>query len=80
MEIPGLLFYERGVFKETLACGTGATAAAAVARLTGRIDHQAEQVKVIIRGGEIIIEPGEPLYMTGLATKVYRGEIEVACE
>ncbi|MCI2425807.1 diaminopimelate epimerase [Candidatus Acetothermia bacterium] len=72
--------YERGVFKETLACGTGATAAAAVARLTGRIDHQAEQVKVITRGGEIIIEPGEPLYMTGPATKVYRGEIEVACE
>lgn len=69
--------YERGVFKETLACGTGATAAAAVARLTGRIDRRAEKVNVIARGGEIIIEPGEPLYMAGPATEVYHGELEV---
>lgn len=69
--------YERGVSKETLACGTGATAAAAVARLTGRIDRQAKKVTVTSRGGEIIIETGESLYMTGPATAVYRGELEV---
>jgi len=72
--------YERGVFQETLACGTGATAAAAVAHLTGRIDRSATQVTVITRGGEIIIDLGEPLYMTGPATKVYQGELELKGE
>lgn len=43
--------YERGVEDETLACGTGIVAAAAVARALGKAG---EAVKVRVRGGDIL--------------------------
>jgi diaminopimelate epimerase len=69
-----LRVHERGV-GETRACGTGASAAAAVARLWGETD---EQVTVALPGGELVIAwggPGEPLWMTGPAVRVYEGII-----
>jgi len=69
-----LRVHERGV-GETRACGTGASAAAAVARQWGEID---EEITVALPGGELTIAwggAGEPLWMTGPAEKVYEGII-----
>ena len=69
--------YERGVFAETLACGTGAAASAGVAYVTGKIG--ARFVEVAFPGGTIQIEIGEDnLYLIGPAVKVFAGQIEVA--
>ena len=66
--------YERGVFHETLACGTGATASAAVAYILGKIKEN--QIEVIVRGGKIKIEiTKDNLYMIGPAMKVFDGVI-----
>jgi diaminopimelate epimerase len=43
--------YERGVEDETLACGTGIVAAAAVARALGKAG---DRVKVRVRGGDVL--------------------------
>lgn len=67
--------YERGVWKETLACGTGCTASAAVSRLLGKVDGK--KIKVLTRGGEILIEMNEVLFMIGPAEKVFTGTVEV---
>ncbi len=71
-----LRVYERGV-GETLACGTGAAAAAAVGRHRGRL---AETVAVHLPGGTLSVTwpgPGKALWQTGEATTVYEGEIEL---
>lgn len=71
-----LRVYERGV-GETLACGTGAAAAAAVGRARGRLD---ETVAVRLPGGTLSVTwpgPGARLWQTGEATSVYEGEIEL---
>lgn len=68
--------YERGA-GETLACGSGACAAVVIGRLWGEL---AEQVRVQLNGGELAIGwPGEgsPVMMTGPATTVYQGRIEL---
>ncbi|MDD5727271.1 MAG: diaminopimelate epimerase [Victivallales bacterium] len=67
--------WERGA-GETLACGTGASAAAVAAalnQLTGR------KITVRLRGGELEIEWGADgrVYMTGPATTVFRGTVEI---
>ena len=69
--------YERGVYDETLACGTGATASAGVALKKGWVRQGA--VKVHPPGGCITVEVGanDVAYMSGPATKVFDGEIEV---
>jgi diaminopimelate epimerase len=68
--------YERGVFAETLACGTGAAASAGVAHVTGKI--KARFVEVVFSGGTIQIEIGEDnLYLIGPAVHVFNGHIEV---
>lgn len=68
--------YERGVFNETLACGTGATASAGVAYILRKI--KGEKIEVIVRGGKIEIEITEDnLYMIGLATKVFDGVVSI---
>jgi len=71
-----LRVWERGA-GETMACGTGACAAAAVMRAR---DASAERMTVELPGGELTIEwPGEGarLRMTGPATRAYEGSITI---
>ncbi len=74
-----LRVYERGA-GETLACGTGACAAVVAGIRLGLLDAK---VDVHTRGGVLTIEwkntPGhdQPVFMTGPATTVFDGEIEV---
>jgi diaminopimelate epimerase len=59
----------------TLACGTGACAAAAVLMRAGRLDATA---RVDLPGGQLQIDwagPGHRLWMTGPAAFVFEGEI-----
>jgi len=66
--------YESGAYYETMACGTGATACAAVAYFTGKVKNN--KVEVITKGGRMVIEVSEDnLLMTGPAHLVFRGEI-----
>ncbi|TAM11416.1 MAG: diaminopimelate epimerase [Nevskiaceae bacterium] len=69
-----LRVYERGA-GETLACGSGACAAAAVGRLWGRLDAVST---ITVKGGELQLEwsgEGEPVWMTGPAATVYEGRL-----
>ena len=69
-----LRVYERGA-GETLACGTGACAAAAVGIHNSLLDHT---VQVELRGGNLTIRwqgDGKPLFMTGPAQTVYQGQM-----
>ena len=71
-----LRVYERGA-GETLACGTGACAAVVAGRLRGLLD---EQVNVRLPGGILVISwqaEGEPVWMTGPATEVFEGIIDL---
>lgn len=71
-----LRVYERGA-GETLACGTGACAAVVAGQIQGWLT---ESVKVSLPGGELIIfwqGGNNPLYMTGPATHVFEGQIEL---
>jgi diaminopimelate epimerase len=71
-----LRVFERGV-GETNACGTGACGAVAVGIRWGRL---APEVAVELRGGTLQIDwagLGKPLYMTGPATTVFEGTIEL---
>lgn len=66
--------YERGS-GETLACGTGACASAAALMRLGMADRKAE---VELLGGTLEIDwQDDGLYMTGPATHVFDGEIEI---
>lgn len=70
--------YEKGVEAETLACGTGATAAAAAARLTGRLD--AGEVRVRMSGGDLLVgfrPDGRARYLEGPAEYIFRGTLEI---
>lgn len=71
-----LRVYERGA-GETLACGTGACAAAVAGIQQGWLRSP---VSVHTRGGDLRIEwagRGLPVYMTGPAVAVFEGEIEI---
>jgi diaminopimelate epimerase len=71
-----LRVHERGV-GETLACGSGACAAVVAGRLRGML---AERVTVSLPGGDLVIEwhkEGDPVWMTGPATRVFEGTIEL---
>lgn len=71
-----LRVYERGA-GETLACGTGACAAAVAGIARGLLDSP---VRVETRGGELSIAwqgAGTPVLMTGPAVTVFTGEIEL---
>jgi diaminopimelate epimerase len=71
-----LRVHERGC-GETRACGTGASAAAAVARRWGLTDRE---VTVALPGGELEIVwegSGHHLWMTGPAVKVFEGIISL---
>jgi diaminopimelate epimerase len=71
-----LRVHERGV-GETQACGTGACAAVAVGRRHGPL---AEEVKVDLPGGRLIVQwagPGEPIWLTGPAETAFEGHVEI---
>ena len=73
-----LRVWERGA-GETLACGTGACAAAVAGIRQGLLDSP---VQVQARGGRLTIawnaaEPGAHVFMTGPAVTVFEGEIEI---
>ena len=62
----------------TLACGTGACATAVAAALTGKAGRKSQ---IVMDGGTLSIEWRESdnhVYMTGPATFVFDGEIELA--
>lgn len=68
--------WERGS-GETLACGTGACAAAVASILNGLAERR---VTVKLPGGDLLIEWDEKsgrVYMTGPAVTVFEGEIEI---
>lgn len=73
--------YERGVEGETLACGTGAAAAAMIA---SRIRRVSPPVSVKVQGGDVLTidfkktESGfDAVQLTGPAETVFTGEIEI---
>lgn len=71
-----LRVFERGV-GETRACGTGAAAAVAAGRLWGLLG---DAVRVELIGGTLQVEwlgPGHPLWLSGPATRVFEGRIEL---
>ncbi|TJY64804.1 diaminopimelate epimerase [Sinimarinibacterium sp. CAU 1509] len=70
-----LRVYERGA-GETLACGSGACAAAVVGQLWGVLGPS---VQMQLRGGTLTIDwqgEGHPVLMTGPAQTVFTGELE----
>lgn len=71
-----LRVFERGA-GETLACGTGACAAAVAGIARGLLESP---VRVATRGGDLAIAwngHGTPVLMTGPAVTVFKGEIEL---
>jgi len=85
--------YERGVEDETLACGTGAAAAAVAASLLRKVNGRASIV-VGCRGGEVSIRlehdaermtnvflkgPAETVFDGCMATAMRNGEMECNC-
>jgi diaminopimelate epimerase len=71
-----LRVFERGS-GETLACGTGACAAAVAGMSRGLLDSV---VEVQTRGGSLTIRwdgPGHSVFMTGPAVSVFEGEIQL---
>lgn len=70
--------WERGS-GETLACGTGACAVAVASILNGLVDRD-QPVTVKLLGGDLNIfwdENDDQVYMTGPATTVFDGEIDL---
>ena len=71
--------WERGS-GQTLACGTGACAAAVAARLLRGAD---ERMTVAMPGGELTVEwtgsltDVQPVYMTGPAVKSFEGDVDL---
>ena len=62
---------------ETQACGTGACAAVAVGRRHGPL---AEEVRVDVPGGRLIVQwpgPGEPIWLTGPAETAFEGHVDI---
>lgn len=64
--------FERGVEEETLSCGTGATASAAVVHKLG---YAGDTVNVETRGGPLTIYLKDGAKMEGPATTVFSGKI-----
>lgn len=71
-----LRVYERGT-GETLACGSGACAAVVIGNVQHVLDHN---VKVTLPGGRLVVSwrgNNEHVLMTGPATTVFEGTIEL---
>ncbi len=70
--------WERGA-GETLACGTGACAVTVASALNGFTDRDSS-VKVHLTGGDLEVlwsKEDNHVYMSGTATKVFEGRVEV---
>ena len=73
--------YERGVENETLACGTGATAAAIATAI--KLNTKSEYINVITKGGtlkvyfELTERGATKVYLEGEAKMVFKGEIKL---
>ncbi len=69
--------YERGVYNESMACGTGSTACAAASLMLDKIQPGAVNVKTL--GGMLVIEVDENAraVMTGPAEKAFEGKLTV---
>lgn len=70
--------WERGA-GETLACGTGACAVVVASALNGYVDRS-RPVRVSLLGGELLIQWSKKdnhVYMTGTATKVFDGTVDL---
>lgn len=67
--------WERGA-GETMACGTGASAAAVAANLKGLTDRK---VNIALPGGELMIEwrGNNHVFMTGPAVEVFEGRVNI---
>jgi len=66
-----LRVWERGC-GETLACGTGTCAAVAAANRLGKVGNK---VIVHLLGGDLLVEVGKTLLLTGPAEKVFEGNL-----
>ncbi len=65
--------YERGVESETMSCGTGSVACAAIAH---RLGKTGDRIKVNTKGGELMISlSAEAAFMEGPAERVFEGTI-----
>jgi diaminopimelate epimerase len=65
--------WERGV-GETLSCGTGACAVAAVARRRGLVG---DRVTVHVRGGDLVVEVGDTIRLGGPVVHVFDVDVDV---
>jgi diaminopimelate epimerase len=63
--------WERGC-GETLACGTGTCAAVAAANKLGKVK---DAVTVHVLGGDLHVEVGKTLFLSGAAEKVFEGRL-----
>jgi len=63
--------WERGC-GETLACGTGTCAAVAAANRLGKVK---DKVTVQVLGGDLQVEVGKTLFLSGAAEKVFEGKL-----
>jgi len=63
--------WERGC-GETLACGTGTCAAVAAANKLGKVGNK---VTVHVLGGDLQVDVGKTLFLSGAAEKVYKGTL-----
>ena len=63
--------WERGC-GETLACGTGTCAAVAAANKLGKVGNK---VTVHVLGGDLQVEVGKSLFLSGAAEKVFEGTL-----
>jgi diaminopimelate epimerase len=63
--------WERGC-GETLACGTGTCAAVAAASRLGKVK---DKVTVHVLGGDLLVEVGKTILLTGAAEKVFEGKL-----
>lgn len=71
-----LRVFERGV-GETLACGSGACAAMVAGYLANKLENEAD---IGLKGGHLTVSwegESQPVWMTGPATTVYEGRIEL---
>lgn len=74
--------YERGVEGETLACGTGVTAAALALDYLNNLERP-KKVKVIAQGGNMLVtlersrEGWEDIWLIGTAKAVFEGSFEI---